>query len=66
MPGHELWHVLVLVVVLLGVAGAALAVLAPVLFDEPSGGAPRSRRRAALGGLAAAIGAVTAEWLWVH
>ena len=65
MSRHEVWHVLVLVSTLSGVAGATILLLSSLVFDQPPPGLTRARPAVlALIGLAALV--VTAEWLFVH
>jgi hypothetical protein len=62
---HEVWHILVLVSVLLGVAGAVLLTLVPLVFVPPPPGLSKARSLAvALVALAVAI--VLVEWFVVH
>jgi hypothetical protein len=62
---HELWHVLVLGSTVFGVAGAALLVLAPLLFETTPPGLDRARALI-LGLLAFAGGLFLVEWFIVH
>jgi hypothetical protein len=62
---HEAWHIVVLVSVLLGAAGAVLLALTPIIFVTPAPG----RRRAkplVMGLVAVAVGIVLVEWFVVH
>jgi hypothetical protein len=62
---HEAWHIFVLVSVLLGVAGAVLLTLVPLVIVPPPPGLSKARSLAvALLALAAAI--VLVEWFVVH
>jgi hypothetical protein len=62
---HQVWHVTVLAVSLLGGAAVAVVVLAPVVFDAPPEGLVRARPYLlGLGALAAVL--LAAEWLGVH
>ena len=62
---HDLWHVLLLATILFGLAGAAIVLLAPVLFESRS--APLERARPlVLGLLAGGAFLLALEWLVLH
>jgi hypothetical protein len=62
---HQVWHVTVLAVSLLGGGAVAVLALASLAFDSPPQGLVRARPYLlALGGFAAFLLAV--EWLGVH
>jgi hypothetical protein len=65
VEGHDLWHLVVLGSTLMGAAGLAILVLAPLVFDEPPPGLQRAKPLIwALVGVAAFL--LAAEWLGVH
>lgn len=65
MTGHGLWHVAVLGSALFGAAGAAIIILAPLVFDAPPPGLARWRPLiAALVAVPALL--VVVEWTLVH
>ncbi len=62
---HDLWHAVLLVTTLFSVAGAAIVLLAPLLFEERHRVLERSRPLVA--GLVLAGGVLLAvEWLVLH
>ena len=62
---HFLWHAVLLIAILLGVAGAAIVLLAPLLFGNRS--LALARARPVVVGIAVAAAALLAlEWLVVH
>lgn len=62
---HQIWHVTVLAVALLGGAAVAVVALAPLVFDTPPEGFVRARPfLLGLGALAALL--LAAEWLGIH
>lgn len=65
MSLHEVWHVSVLTVTLLGAAAAVIVGLGRLLFDQTPRGLDRARP-AALGLAGAAIVLLTIEWIFVH
>ena len=62
---HEVWHILILAVALLAAAGAAILLLAPLVFDSPPPGLARYRP-ALLTGIAVSAALIIVEWTWVH
>jgi hypothetical protein len=65
MSWHEVWHVLVLASTLVGAAGAAILLLAPVVFETY----PASLRRArplVVGLIVLGVALLLVEWLVVH
>jgi hypothetical protein len=65
VSAHEVWHVVVLGSTLLAAAGAAILLLASVIFDATPPGLERARGAVvALIGAGAAI--VLMEWFVVH
>jgi hypothetical protein len=62
---HEAWHIVVLVSVLLGTAGAVLLALAPLIFVTPPPGLRRAKPLV-MGLVAVAVGIVLVEWFVVH
>ena len=65
MESHEVWHLIVLGSTLMGAAGLAILLLAPLVFEEPPPGLRRARPLiAGLVALAAIL--LAAEWLGVH
>ena len=65
MEGHDLWHLVVLGSTLMGAAGLAILVLAPLIFEEPPPGLERAKPLVA-GLVAVAAVLLAAEWLGVH
>jgi len=62
---HDLWHLLVLGSTLIGAAGLAILLLAPLVFEEPPPGLRQARPL--IGGLIALAALLLAvEWLGVH
>ncbi|MGH2754551.1 MAG: hypothetical protein ACRDLB_08965 [Actinomycetota bacterium] len=65
MEGHDLWHLVVLGSTLMGAAGLAILVLAPLVFEEPPPGLRAVRPL--VGGLIALAGLLlVVEWLGIH
>jgi hypothetical protein len=62
---HEVWHIVVLTAALFGAAGAAILLLAPLVFDPVPSGLVR-RRYALLAGIGLAISLIVLEWTVVH
>jgi hypothetical protein len=62
---HGLWHAVLLVAILLGSAGAAIVLLAPLLFGNRSVVLARARP-VVVGVLIAAAALLVLEWLVVH
>ena len=62
---HRVWHVVVLATTLVAVAGAAIVVLAPLLFDDRLEALERVRP-VVLGLFVAAAILLVSEWLVVH
>ena len=62
---HRVWHVVVLTTTLVAVAGAAIVVLAPLLFEDRSGALDRARP-VVVGLVVAAAILLVSEWLVVH
>jgi hypothetical protein len=62
---HRVWHVVVLATTLFAVAGTAIVVLAPLLFEGRSGALDRARP-VVLGLFVAAAILLVLEWLVVH
>lgn len=62
---HELWHITVLVVTLIGGAGIALVALAPLVFDSTPPGLRRARP-VVLAAAAVAGVLLVIEWTVVH
>jgi hypothetical protein len=62
---HEAWHIVVLVSVLLGAAGALLLALTPLIFVTPAPGLRRAKPLV-MGLVALAVGIILVEWLVVH
>jgi hypothetical protein len=62
---HELWHITILAATLFAAAGAAILLLAPLVFDSPPPGITRFRP-ALLVAIGAAIVLVALEWTVVH
>jgi len=62
---HEVWHIMILAAILFAAAGAAILLLAPLVFDAPPEGIARYRT-ALLGAIGAAIVLVILEWTVVH
>jgi hypothetical protein len=65
VEGHDLWHLAVLGSTLMGAAGLAILVLAPLVFEEPPPGLQRAKPLIAGLVLVAAV-LLGAEWLGVH
>jgi hypothetical protein len=65
VSAHELWHVFVLASTLLAAAGAAILVLASVIFDAQPPGLERARP-AVMALIAAGVVIVLVEWFVVH
>ena len=62
---HGLWHAVLLVAILLGSAGAAIVLLAPLLFGKRS--VVLARARPVVVGLLVGVAALLLlEWLVVH
>jgi hypothetical protein len=65
MSLHELWHVTVLATTLFAAAGLAIALLAPLVFDQPPPGLIAARPLVlGLAGLAAVL--LVVEWTAIH
>ena len=65
MIDHNLWHVAVLATILLAAAGAAILLLAPLVFEaEPPG--VRRARPWVLGSVAVAVILMVLEWTSIH
>jgi hypothetical protein len=62
---HEVWHIIVLAAALFGAAGAAILLLAPLVFDVPPSGLVRYRP-ALLTGIGVSISLIVMEWTVVH
>jgi hypothetical protein len=62
---HEVWHIVVLAAALFGAAGAAILLLAPLVFDVPPSGLERYRT-ALLAGVGMAVVLIVLEWTVVH
>jgi hypothetical protein len=62
---HEVWHIMVLAATLFAAAGAAILLLAPLVFDTPPEGIAKYRP-ALLAATGAAIVLVILEWTVVH
>jgi hypothetical protein len=62
---HEVWHIMVLAATLFAAAGAAILLLAPLVFDTPPAGIAKYRP-ALLAAIGAAIVLVILEWTVVH
>jgi hypothetical protein len=62
---HEAWHIVVLVSVLLGAAGAVLLTLTPLIFATPPPGLRRAKPLV-MGLVALAVGIALVEWFVVH
>ena len=62
---HDLWHVLLLGTILFGAAGAAIVLLAPLLFEDRSIALERARP-VVLGILLAGGFLLALEWLVLH
>jgi hypothetical protein len=62
---HRLWHVAVLAVALVGAAGLAIVLLAPLIFEARSAGVERARPAVMALAVAAAV-LLLVEWLLVH
>jgi hypothetical protein len=62
---HEVWHIVVLAAALFGAAGAAILLLAPLVFEVPPAGLERYRP-ALLTGIGAAAVLIVLEWTVVH
>jgi hypothetical protein len=65
VSAHDLWHVFVLGSTLLAAAGAAILVLASVIFDATPPGLGRARP-AVIGLIAVGAAIVLVEWFVVH
>ena len=65
MESHDLWHLVVLGSTLMGAAGLAILLLAPLVFEEPTPGLRQARPL--VGGLVAVAAILlVVEWLGVH
>jgi hypothetical protein len=62
---HEVWHIVVLAAALFGAAGAAILLLAPLVFEVPPSGLRRFRP-ALLTGIGMAAVLIVMEWTVVH
>jgi hypothetical protein len=62
---HEVWHIIVLAAALFGAAGAAILLLAPLVFDVLPSGLERYRP-ALLAGIGSAAVLIVLEWTVVH
>jgi hypothetical protein len=62
---HEVWHITILAATLFAAAGAAILLLAPLVFDTPPEGIAK-HRTALLAAIGAAIVLVILEWTVVH
>ena len=65
MIDHNLWHIAVLATTLLAAAGAAILLLAPLVFEAVPPGLRRARPWV-LGSIAVAILLVVVEWTSIH
>ena len=65
MIGHRLWHIAVLASTLLAAAGAAIQLLAPLVFEELPPGLRRTRPWV-LGSIVLATILLVLEWTSVH
>jgi hypothetical protein len=65
MEVHDLWHMAVLGSTLFAAAGLAIAVLAPLLFDQVPSGLSQARPAILAVGTVAVI-LIAVEWLGVH
>jgi hypothetical protein len=62
---HELWHAVVLATTLVGGAGLAIVLLAPLVFEAPPPGLTRARP-VLLGLIGAAAVLLLVEWRAMH
>lgn len=62
---HEVWHIIILAATLFAAAGAAILLLAPLVFDRPPAGMVKYRP-ALVVAIGAAIVLVILEWTVVH
>jgi len=62
---HQLWHIAVLATTLLAAAGAAILLLAPLVFEEGPPGLRRARPWV-VGSVTVAVLLMVVEWTSIH